>query len=532
MKLSNKALLICCISTQIITLYGNPNPKTYLVNTKENEGKDKSNSSKKGADYDGATEECSTKDIKRPLAFVMDTTNSVSRYEGSVKELTTTLLDEIVDSGVNIPDWILTKFWDFDCETEGSIEENTELVIQTPDSGAMKEALNDIKIGNPPDADNCDKPERAFQGLLLTLQTIPKYGMIMLLTDTASKNLELFDELVKLRDSKEVLIYVVFTPHYQEEKYSRPPIFVGDPSWLKYKEISNGKLYDMAEYDRAKFLKEIVFSIKEECVPVTTPSPPPLPLPSKTVEESESECTPEAVQRPMAFCIDATGSVSESGIGIKQLTYSLIDEAEERGFSIPKWILTTFTDINEDIESNTKLVIETPDSGKMKAALKNTRFAGGGDIPERAFQGLQLTLQTIPQHGMIMLITDAPTKNFELFDELMKLRDEKKAEIYVVFTPTYVDGEDESWHKFKELSNGKMYDMANYKKEDFLNAILHNITDNCKPTEPPVELSETKTETTVVGGGGGVEIVSCTASVDGESPCDNAIDGNTKGKGW
>merc|ERR1719244_654950 len=271
MKLSNKAFLICFISTQILTIYGNTNPKTFLVNTKDDERKNKSHSSKKGADYDGATEECSSKDIKRPLAFVMDTTNSVSRYEGSVKELTTTLLDEIVDSGVNIPDWILTKFWDFDCETEGSIEENTELVIQTPDSGAMKEALNDIKIGNPPGADNCDYPERAFQGLLLTLQTIPKYGMIMLLTDTASKNLELFDELVKLRDSKEVLIYVVFTPHYQEEKEDN--VFVGDPSWLKYKEISNGKLYDMADYDRDEFLKEIVFSIKEECVPITTPSP-------------------------------------------------------------------------------------------------------------------------------------------------------------------------------------------------------------------------------------------------------------------
>merc|ERR1719244_939765 len=218
MKLSNKALLICCISTQIITLYGNPNPKTYLVNTKEKVGKDKSNSSKKGADYNGETEECSSKDVKRPLAFVMDTTSSVIDYEGSVKELTTTILDEIVDSGVNIPEWILTKFRDWRCRTDGSIEENTELVIQTPDSREMKDALNGIIIGNPEGHKNCDGPERAFQGLLLTLQTIPKYGMIMLLTDTASKNLELFDELVKLRDSKEAKIYVVFTPRYKKEK--------------------------------------------------------------------------------------------------------------------------------------------------------------------------------------------------------------------------------------------------------------------------------------------------------------------------
>merc|ERR1719244_1804171 len=40
MQLSTKAYLICFISTQIFTAHGEPNPKTFLIETEDNDGED------------------------------------------------------------------------------------------------------------------------------------------------------------------------------------------------------------------------------------------------------------------------------------------------------------------------------------------------------------------------------------------------------------------------------------------------------------------------------------------------------------
>jgi len=362
----------------------------------------------------------------------------------------------------------------------------------------MRDALKDIKIGNPRGSYNCDGAERAFQGLLHTLQKIPKYGMIMLLTDTASKNLDLFDELVKLRDEKEAIIYVVLTPEYEERRSE--DVFVGDDSWKKYKEISKGKMYDMDDYDRAKFLKEIVFSIKKECARPTTPSPPP-PEPSVV---GGGECSSKDVKRPIAFVIDTTSSIKKYKGSVKELTTTLVEEIIDSGVDIPEWMITQFVDYDcedEDngIEENTKIVIQTSDSEKMKETLEDIKIgnpsgADNCDKPERAFQGLLVTLQKIPKYGMIMLLTDTASKNHELYDELVKLRDEKEAIIYVVLTPEYEEIKkrkysvfvgDDSWLKYKEISKGKLYDMAEYDRAAFLKEIVFSIKEECaRPTTP------------------------------------------------
>ena len=96
-------------------------------------------------------------------------------------------------------------------------------------------------------------------GLWRTLQNLPKHGVALVITDQPSKDLNMEAEITKLRDSKEIKIFVVLSPSYKGK--------IEDDSWNVYKRLSEGRIYNMASAtcSTADFLEQVAQVIGEYC---------------------------------------------------------------------------------------------------------------------------------------------------------------------------------------------------------------------------------------------------------------------------
>ena len=94
--------------------------------------------------------------------------------------------------------------------------------------------------------------------------------------------------------------------------------------------------------------------------------------------------------------------------------------------------------------------------------------------------GLLVTLNNLPENGIVLLFTDAPSKGLEKESELIRLRDQKKIKIFVVLAPQY-GGKvgDQSWQMYTRLSEGKIYNMKDFSKEQFLKEIVQVVATTC-----------------------------------------------------
>ena len=94
-------------------------------------------------------------------------------------------------------------------------------------------------------------------GLSVTLQKMPHNGVVLLFTDSPSKNLQLEAELIAIRDEKKITIFVVLTPGYFGTKH--------DASWKVYVNLSEGRIYDLLNFDKDQFFQEVVHVIGSSC---------------------------------------------------------------------------------------------------------------------------------------------------------------------------------------------------------------------------------------------------------------------------
>ena len=98
---------------------------------------------------------------------------------------------------------------------------------------------------------------KTFLGILLTLENLPMYGVALVFTDHQTKDLDLLDEIIALRDVKKIKIFIVLAPSYSG--------IIDDASWVAYDKISEGHIFNMADFDKETFVSEVVVVIGESC---------------------------------------------------------------------------------------------------------------------------------------------------------------------------------------------------------------------------------------------------------------------------
>jgi len=75
--------------------------------------------------------------------------------------------------------------------------------------------------------------------------------------------------------------------------------------------------------------------------------------------------------------------------------------------------------------------------GRSAANLKFESYTGGRDSKERLTQGLLVALQNASAKSLIVVFTDNGSKDLKLEKEIVRLREAKECEVYIVLTPEY-----------------------------------------------------------------------------------------------
>ena len=75
--------------------------------------------------------------------------------------------------------------------------------------------------------------------------------------------------------------------------------------------------------------------------------------------------------------------------------------------------------------------------GLATASLKFESYDGGRDSKERLTQGLMVALDVASPRTLIVVFTDNGSKDLFLEEEIIKLRERKQSEVYIVLTPAY-----------------------------------------------------------------------------------------------
>lgn len=186
--------------------------------------------------------------IYSSIGFSIDNTGSVRDVGGNVIRLTNELLSIVANQNYTIPNWVLTTFNDHG----DNITQNVDLRLETTSMAHFSSSLNLIRFSG-----GGDDSEQAMQGLYVTLDKMPHNGVVLLFTDSPTKNLHLQAQLIAMRDEKEITIFVVLTPGYFGTKH--------DASWKVYVNLSEGRIYDLLNFDKDQFFQEVVHVIGSSC---------------------------------------------------------------------------------------------------------------------------------------------------------------------------------------------------------------------------------------------------------------------------
>merc|ERR1719458_1782623 len=204
-------------------------------------------------DIMGCQNECeSTGGAHGSLGVSIDTTGSMSDDQSGVITLSNNILDAILASKFEIPQFVLTTFNDSPSE---NVEDNVELRVDTADATEFRNSLNSISFGGG----SGELAERATQGMLVTMQTLQSKAVMLVFTDAGSMNLELKEELIRLRDEKDIKIFIILAPAYNGGT-------VGDASWQMYQELATPeRVKNMADVTAEEVIAEIVAGIGDNC---------------------------------------------------------------------------------------------------------------------------------------------------------------------------------------------------------------------------------------------------------------------------
>jgi len=150
-----------------------------------------------------------TQILNPPLTFVIDTTKSVKPDKDSIFNLTQKVVQRIVETDVNIPNYQLVTFNDFGPD----INRNVKVFPPTPDVMKFRDETMGLKFESYDGGR--DSKERLLQGLLVAATKTPEKSLIVIFTDNGSKDLKLKDEILRLKKEKQLEIFLVLTPEYE-----------------------------------------------------------------------------------------------------------------------------------------------------------------------------------------------------------------------------------------------------------------------------------------------------------------------------
>merc|ERR1711962_456817 len=191
--------------------------------------------------------------------------------------------------------------------------------------------------------------------------------------------------------------------------------------------------------------------------------------------------TEKVINPPLVFVIDTTKSVKPDKDSIFNLTRKVVETIMQDQINIPRYQLVTFNDFGPAINRNVRLEIDTPDVrafGDKTANLKFESYNGGRDSKERLTQGLLVALQNSSPKSLIVVFTDNGSKDLALEKEIIRLRESKECEVYIVLTPEY-EGKPNGKSLPAYSRMGKVFLISEVGADNFLQTVEEFEEGNC-----------------------------------------------------
>ena len=89
--------------------------------------------------------------------------------------------------------------------------------------------------------------------------------------------------------------------------------------------------------------------------------------------------------------------------------------------------------------------------------------------------GIKVTLDAMPDNGVILAVTDAGTKMKELEKSIRKKSREKNVKIFFAFSPSCQAHCEESMPVYNRLSEGRMFNQTDFDQENFLKSLVFTV---------------------------------------------------------
>merc|ERR1719347_2136544 len=172
--------------------------------------------------------EVKEEECKIPVGFLIDETCSQSVVSTSLTNLVKRLINKMQVLKSKVSDYVLTTVNDQSYREE----RNVFFKLKTSSPHNLMEVLDTIKF-----VGGGDSPERITQGLKVLFDKMEKNGLVIIFTDSPTKDPELMDGLLKKQVEMNLSVITVFYPKYLGQCL--------DESWNFYKKL--GPVFELED---------------------------------------------------------------------------------------------------------------------------------------------------------------------------------------------------------------------------------------------------------------------------------------------
>ena len=95
-----------------------------------------------------------------------------------------------------------------------------------------------------------------------------------------------------------------------------------------------------------------------------------------------------------------------------------------------------------------------------------------------ACSGIEVTLDSMPDNGVILVVTDAGSKQLELENSIREKSLKKNVKISFAFSPSCRALCDDSLPVYNRLSDGRMFNRSDFSSESFFKSVVHTVWNN------------------------------------------------------
>ena len=92
--------------------------------------------------------------------------------------------------------------------------------------------------------------------------------------------------------------------------------------------------------------------------------------------------------------------------------------------------------------------------------------------------GIEVTLDNMPDNGVILVVTDAGTHQRELEEAIKKKSKEKNIKIFIAFSPKCLATElcSESMPSYNRVSERRIFNQTDFDSEDFFKSVVYTVS--------------------------------------------------------